>query len=350
MWTRGDADPLLRVPGSVQREQPSPTAPSQTDGGGPSPRGITPSARPVAGAPSRGGRGNLPAPDLPLADAVWPSGSATDTETAPGKNSAFPRRDTRPKLPTLRTDPPPRPTEGEARREPLRSLRPDEVRMVYQPIVDLRTGQSYAVEALARCKRPGLEQPLLLIERALQEDGIGRLGRVLREATFADCAGERIFVNIHPDELTSRWLVRPDDPICFHDHEVFLEITESAALDYYDVCMSVLHEICHRTGARLVIDDLGAGYSNLERVADLVPAVVKIDRALVTRLHTDRRRQAIVRHLVRLCEELDATVVAEGIETVEELQATRDCGAHFGQGYLLARPAFPIPDVHWPWR
>ena len=66
-----------------------------------------------------------------------------------------------------------------------------------------------------------------------------------------------MFVNIHPHELSSRWLVRPDDPLAFHSREVYLEITESAAFTYFELCMDVLKEVCRRTGAHLVVDDYG---------------------------------------------------------------------------------------------
>ncbi len=92
----------------------------------------------------------------------------------------------------------------------------------------------------------------------------------------------------------------------------------------------------------LVVDDLGAGYSNLKSIADLEPKVVKIDRGIVEGLKKGSRQQKLVRAIVRLCEDLGAEVVAEGIETAEELGAVREAGVHLVQGYLFARPAFPL--------
>ena len=71
-------------------------------------------------------------------------------------------------------------------------------------------------------------------------------------------------------------------------------------------------------------------------------------RALVTRLHQSRRQRILVRHMVALCAELDARVVAEGIETQEELAAVIDCGVDYGQGYLFAQPSYPLPKAKWP--
>jgi len=155
-------------------------------------------------------------------------------------------------------------------------------------------------------------------------------------------------VNLHPDELTSRWLVQPDDPIGFHTRPVYLEVTETAALSHFDVCVRVVQDLRRRTNALLVVDDFGAGYSNLERVVDLEPAYVKLDIALTRGIHENKRKQIVVRHVVALCTELGVKVVAEGVETVDELSCVRDLGASFAQGYLLARPA-PVPPVpEWP--
>ena len=226
-------------------------------------------------------------------------------------------------------------------------MTPVDVDIVYQPIVDLRDGAIFAQEALVRGRHEGLRRPDELLTKALDEDAMGRLGRVIREATFTRCDFKRMFVNIHPEELSSRWLIRPDDPLCLYDGEAYLEITESAALDYFELCRNVLTEICHRTQAKLVIDDLGAGYSNLKRVVDLEPAIVKLDRALVTGVHTNKRQFILMEQLVKICIALGAKVVAEGIETRDELLAVRDTGVHFGQGYFLARPAYPPPTCQW---
>ncbi|MEM9189959.1 MAG: EAL domain-containing protein, partial [Myxococcota bacterium] len=142
----------------------------------------------------------------------------------------------------------------------------------------------------------------------------------------------------------------PDDPIGFHNHAVYLEITESAAFEHRELCERVLREVCSRTGAKMVIDDFGQGYSNLHRIIALEPEVVKLDMSLVRNLHRDKRKQTIVKHAVKMCVEAGAKVVAEGIETPRELQACQEAGAHYGQGYLFARPSFPPRNIRWPAR
>ena len=194
-----------------------------------------------------------------------------------------------------------------------RDLGEEDLGVVFQPIVDLHTGLSVAHEALVRCSIQEYQNPLVLFEQATRENTCGRLGRSIREVTFRKVEGP-VFVNIHPNELSSRWLVRPDDPLNFHNSSVYLEITESATFTHFDLCMSVLREICHRTGAFLVVDDFGAGYSNLSRIIELEPAYVKLDRALIERLDMSSRKMKLVRHIVELCHDLGASVVAEGIE------------------------------------
>jgi EAL domain-containing protein (putative c-di-GMP-specific phosphodiesterase class I) len=235
--------------------------------------------------------------------------------------------------------------------EPLKgvhALNAEDIGVVFQPIVDIATGSVLAHEALVRCARPEYAPPPVLFEHAVKEEACGRLGRIIRDVAFSTCGDVSLFVNLHPAELSARWLVRPDDPIGFQIRPVYLEITESATFTHYDLCRSVLKELCTRTGALLVVDDFGAGYSNLERLAQLEPAVVKLDIAMIQDIHCQPRKQIVTRHMVNLCRELGARVVAEGIEKLDELKCVRDLGVDLAQGYLLARPARTPPIPEWP--
>jgi EAL domain-containing protein (putative c-di-GMP-specific phosphodiesterase class I) len=225
---------------------------------------------------------------------------------------------------------------------------PDDLSVVFQPIIRLGDRALFAYEALVRCQLPEYEHPLVLFERAVSAGCAGRLGRMIRETAVPLCAGRPLFLNVHPQELSEPWLVRPDDPIFQHDHDVFLEITESVPLEHFELVMSVLGEVRSRGGIHLVIDDLGAGYSNLKRIADLEPRIVKLDRELIADLDRSKRQQQLVKSVVHLCTELSAKVIAEGVETEGELEALLDTGTHFAQGFLFARPSFPIPSFTWP--
>jgi EAL domain-containing protein (putative c-di-GMP-specific phosphodiesterase class I) len=219
------------------------------------------------------------------------------------------------------------------------------VRLVYQPVVNLHTREVFAYEALVRCD--AFKSPPELFDAAIAAGLVGDLGRMLRDESVKNCPSHTLFLNVHPAELNQGFLVRPDDPIFNHGKDVYLEITESVPLSHFKLCLAMLHEIRDK-GVYLVVDDLGAGFSNLKYIADLHPRVVKLDRELVAGIRRRTRLHTLVKSIVKMCVDLGALVVAEGIETADELHAICETGAHFGQGYLLARPAFPLPPPVWP--
>ncbi len=215
-----------------------------------------------------------------------------------------------------------------------------------QPIVDLARREIFGYEALVRSRSPDFPDPPSILRAAVADGFMGELGRALRLMAVQACPDSRLFLNLHPSEFDEGWLVRPDDAIFSHDRSIYLEITESVPLSHFRWCHSVLREVRSK-GVYLAVDDLGAGYSNFKYIADLAPEVVKLDRDLITNLDSDPRLRTLVTSLVSLCRDLGAKVVAEGIETTSELHAIEECGAQYGQGYLLARPAFPPPKVSW---
>jgi EAL domain-containing protein (putative c-di-GMP-specific phosphodiesterase class I) len=222
-----------------------------------------------------------------------------------------------------------------------------ELRVVYQPIVDLRARRVFAYEALVRSTSPHFQGPPALFTDAIRSKYCGALGRAVRELTIEHAPPCPLFVNVHPNEFDEGWLVQPDDPIFRYEHGVYLEITESVPLSHFSLCHSVLAEVRNR-GVMLAVDDLGAGYSNLKYIADLSPQVVKLDRGLIVNMAKGSRQQRLVRAIVRLCEDLGTRVVAEGIETAEEARAVIDTGAHFGQGFFFAKPSYPPPPPVFP--
>jgi EAL domain-containing protein (putative c-di-GMP-specific phosphodiesterase class I) len=94
-------------------------------------------------------------------------------------------------------------------------------------------------------------------------------------------------------------------------------------------------------GFSFAIDDVGAGYSGLETVAALRPTYLKIDMSLVRDVHQKKMSQQVVKAIVEMSGGIDATVIAEGIQTQDEADAVRDLGVRFGQGYLFGRPVDP---------
>lgn len=218
---------------------------------------------------------------------------------------------------------------------------PADLRVLFQPIVSLGDGTAFGQEALVRCERPGLQEPAALFARAVMARCSGRLGRMIREMAVRAAAGLPLFVNVHPQELDDRWILRSDDPIFAHDRDVYIELTEAAPVDLTQAA-ELLQQLREKKGVYLAIDDLGSGYSNLTRLADLEPRIIKIDQALVRGVAWNRRRQAVLRSMVSLGHQLEADVVAEGIENQDDLSAVIDTGCDYGQGFLLGRPGLPV--------
>jgi len=218
------------------------------------------------------------------------------------------------------------------------------LKVVFQPLYDIQRQRIFAYEALVRGTTDAFPGPPAILKGA--EDGgvIHKLGRLLRGMAIEGCPESPLFLNIHPGELDHGLLIRPDDPIYGHDQPIFIEITESVPLTHFRWCNEVLAELRGRDIA-IAIDDLGSGYSNLKYIVDLQPEVVKIDMSLIRDLDTSPRKMILVKAIVRLCIDLGARVVAEGIETEGEYRAVLETGAHLAQGYYLARPGFPAPVI-----
>ena len=217
----------------------------------------------------------------------------------------------------------------------------------FQPVVNLSTAELIAYEALARPGLPGYSSVEQMMQAAVGVGRIGELGRLLRGLAVEGCPEHPLFVNVDANEFDEGWLVDPTDPVFFHDHPVHVELTESAPIDYFEQCRGILAEL-RQKGIGLIIDDLGAGYSNLRYIADLEPNLVKLDRSLIAHIDSDGPEFRLLRAIVTLCSEMGAKVVAEGIETVEQLLAVREAGAQYGQGFLLGRPTTPPAAPTWP--
>ena len=125
---------------------------------------------------------------------------------------------------------------------------------------------------------------------------------------------------------------------------VTLELTEDELITEGSALEDRLDELRLR-GAQLAVDDLGAGYAGLRQVMRLQPDVLKLDRSLVSGVSTDPAKAPMIDALVRYARRIGAVVCAEGIETMEDLEALADLDVTLGQGYALARPGKPWADV-----
>ncbi|HXG76057.1 MAG TPA: EAL domain-containing protein [Gaiellaceae bacterium] len=208
---------------------------------------------------------------------------------------------------------------------------------MFQPIVDLTTGRTAGLEALSRFPPdlPGPEQWFASAEAVglRRELEAHAAAEALR---FLDAIDGSLFLslNLSPDALR----LRP----CAHlpkarRRRVVLGLTEHAPVDDYDALCRELDRV-RADGVRVAVDDAGAGFANLRHVLRVTPDFIKLDADLTHGIHDDRRRRALEHALVTFADELGATIVAEGIETEEELETLRSLGVGYGQGYYIARP------------
>jgi EAL domain-containing protein (putative c-di-GMP-specific phosphodiesterase class I) len=124
---------------------------------------------------------------------------------------------------------------------------------------------------------------------------------------------------------------------------VVLELTEHSDVDDHERLIAALDDL-RCSGVRLAVDDTGAGFASLQRLIDLRPDVIKLDRVLVTGIDADPARRALAGALLAFAREVGATVVAEGIENAHENTVVRRLGVRYGQGFHLGRPG-PLPLV-----
>lgn len=217
--------------------------------------------------------------------------------------------------------------------------------IVLQPVLRLRDRKLLGYEALARFEREPLRTPDKWFAEA-HEVGLGlelELAAIERALSYRPLlpAGVYLAVNAGPLAVSSPELL--DLVRTVGDLPVVVELTEHAAVDDYSDLTAALRRV-RATGARLAIDDTGAGISSLAHILELSPDIIKLDRALTTGIDRDPVRRALAASLVRFAGEIGADIVAEGIETPEELTTLQSLGIWSGQGFYLGRPA-PLSAV-----
>jgi PAS domain S-box-containing protein len=227
-----------------------------------------------------------------------------------------------------------------------------ELVVYYQPIISLRSGKITGFEALSRWKHPeGMISPADFIPVADETGLILPLNRaLLREACDQLCSWQSqlgceppltISMNITPKQFAQPQLVQEIDAILHQagisPSSVSLEIVETIAMGEPDRALAVLSEL-KALGVLLSIDDFGTGYSSLSRLPRFPIDALKIDRAFVSNMNTDRDNHEIVRLIIMLAHSLGLGTVAEGAETAEQVAALTELGCDMVQGYFYAPP------------
>jgi diguanylate cyclase (GGDEF)-like protein/PAS domain S-box-containing protein len=247
--------------------------------------------------------------------------------------------------------------EAEARRrvrlttELRHAIEANEFYLEYQPKVALQTGVLIGAEALIRWRHPifGSQPPSLFINHA---EEIGLIGQIdawaVREAAHFACKVNEarrtpitISVNVSGAELNDREVLKTLNSI-FSDIKVnpswlILELTETTMVKSSSPGIQLMHDV-RKMGVGLSVDDFGTGYSSLRYLETLPITELKIDRSFVQDLATSSTKRIIVESLIKLGVESNIAIVAEGIETENELNVLKAMGCSYGQGYLFGRP------------
>jgi EAL domain-containing protein (putative c-di-GMP-specific phosphodiesterase class I) len=232
-----------------------------------------------------------------------------------------------------------------------RAIADGELRVHYQPIIDLRSGRPVATEALVRWEHPtrGIIQPADFIPVAEETGLIVGLGRWVLEVACAQGAAWQkrydsdlqMFVNASGRQVASPQFPREVRDIAarsgMRPGTLGLEVTESVLIEEADSPMAVLNKL-RSHGLRLVLDDFGRGYSSLSYLKHLPLDGMKIDRSFTHGLTGDLKDVVIMRALVDMAHALGMSVVVEGVESTLQADELRRLGCRHVQGFLFSRP------------
>ncbi|MBB5324155.1 EAL domain-containing protein (putative c-di-GMP-specific phosphodiesterase class I) [Anoxybacillus tepidamans] len=224
----------------------------------------------------------------------------------------------------------------------------------YQPIVSLSSGTIYGYEALARGPQTSyFATPDRLWEFAEKEHKLYALEKVARQRAIEgfspDDLNWKLFINlnanvIHDPQFTPGQTLALLEKRGLTPQHVVFEITERQSIDDYASFTKVLDHYRNQ-GYRIAIDDAGAGYSSLQAIAELRPDYIKIDRSIIHGIDRDNIKAILLETLAIFAQKIGCQLIAEGIETFEELNVVSQLDVPFGQGYLFARPHPNLPPV-----
>ncbi len=237
-------------------------------------------------------------------------------------------------------------------RELHHAIAKGEISLDYQPEVDFATNKIVRFEALARWTHPelGLILPAVFIPLAEESGLIGALGSFIMEractdaANWQEIAGRPVQVGVNVSSLqfaADAFFEEVADILqrtALPPQLLQIELTESATLNGMDRAADMMRRL-KRLGVSVAVDDFGTGYSCLTYLPKLPFDTLKLDRSFVSEMMVRRETKALVGSIMTLARDLDMKVIAEGIETPEQLRAIRALGSDGGQGFLLGRPS-----------
>jgi EAL domain-containing protein (putative c-di-GMP-specific phosphodiesterase class I) len=223
--------------------------------------------------------------------------------------------------------------------------------MAFQPIVDVETGLVYAYEALVRPVGGGSAAQVLGQINDENRYAFDQSCRVKAVTLAAQLGMDSLLsINFLPNAVyqPAACLAKTFEAahrVQFPLHHLMFEVTENEPARDVGHLQAIFAEY-KRHGMITAIDDFGAGHSGLNMLADFQPDVIKIDMALTRAINSDSVRLEIARAVIGLCTRLHISVIAEGVETVDEALTLKQLGVRLFQGYLFAKPALEqLPQV-----
>jgi len=225
---------------------------------------------------------------------------------------------------------------------------PIEFSMAFQPIIEARTGQVFAYESLVRGPGSRSAESVLGAVNATNRYSFDQRCRMraIELASRLGIAreGAGLSINFMPNaiyrpEVCIRTTLETARREGFPTENLIFEFTENQQIREPERVLGIIRAY-RAMGFRTAIDDFGAGYAGMNLLADFQPDLIKLDMALVRNVDKDPVRQAIIEGIVLVCDKLDISVIAEGIETQSEFRTLQAFGIELFQGYFFAEPAF----------
>jgi EAL domain-containing protein (putative c-di-GMP-specific phosphodiesterase class I) len=229
--------------------------------------------------------------------------------------------------------------------------------MAFQPIVDVESKSVFAYEALVRGTRGDSASTILKQVNEENRYAFDQNCRVKAITLAAQLGlaknGARLSINFMPGAVYSptaciQLTLKTAKQCNFPLDKLIFELTEAEEIQDRAHLGAIMKEY-RRLGFEVALDDFGAGYAGLNLLADFPADIIKLDMDLTRNLNQRPAALAIVKSMVALARKLGSTLIAEGVETIEEYEAIRACGINLMQGYLFARPGFEtLPEISFP--
>ena len=240
--------------------------------------------------------------------------------------------------------------DSQIRKEFHRFVKEELVTYYFQPIISAKTGKIEAYEALMRANLPILKRPDVIMKIAREEGALREIERMtMFRATeaFADLREKKrikgdalLFINsIASQHMAAKDEIEFNNRYAELQKQIVIEITEEESIDYH--ALETKKNALGFEGA-FALDDYGSGYSNEKSLLDLAPKYIKVDLSIIRDIDTDPDKQQIVENIVAYAHKRDMKIVAEGLETPDEIKKVLELEVDLLQGFYLARPE-PVP-------